>query len=327
VSLKNNTMELNNVKEISGIKMLLEMNEDISTVDWAKKNNQAVEAYLSKEGALLVRGLKVIHENEFGDVLKTLIGEELLDYTYRSTPRTELKNKIYTATEYHPSETIPQHNENAYANVWPMRIGFLCVTVAQKLGNTPISDSRLAYQKIPKEIRDEFESKKVMYVRNYSDIDLPWTEVFQTENKLEVEDYCKKNDMDFEWTGNGLKTKQVNQAVVVHPVTKDKLWFNQAHLFHVSSLSSEVQEGLIEILGEDNLPRNAYYGDGTPIDTEALELIRKVYSDTKITFQWQKNDLLLLDNMLFTHGREPFEGPRKILVGMGKAVQPAELVM
>lgn len=323
--IKKTVME--NIKEISGMNMLVEINEDIAPMDWAKKNNQAVETFLSAEGALLIRGFKTVDENEFGDILKTLIGEELLDYTYRSTPRTELKNRIYTATEYHPSETIPQHNENAYANVWPMRIGFLCVTVAQKSGNTPISDSRLAYQMIPKEIRDEFERKKVMYVRNYSDIDLPWTEVFQTDSKQEVEQYCNNNNIDFEWTDSGLRTKQVNQATMAHPVTGDMLWFNQAHLFHVSSLNEEVKEGLIEILGEEHLPRNACYGDGSPIDIGVLDTIRKVYADTKITFQWQKNDLLLLDNMLFTHGREPFEGPRKILVGMGKATQAVEAVV
>lgn len=311
-------MEIKNVEEIAGLKILLQIDEDISPVDWAKNNKDFVESFLSTEGALLIRGFKNVDENEFGEILGNLFGEELLDYTYRSTPRTELKNKVYTATEYHPSETIPQHNENAYSNVWPMRIGFLCVTVAQKLGNTPISDSRLAYQKIPKEIRDEFEKKGIMYVRNYSDIDLPWTEVFQTDDKSEVENFCRKNNIDFEWTENGLRTKQTNQASISHPVTNDKLWFNQAHLFHVSSLEEEIQEGLIELLGEENLPRNAYYGDGTPIDLETLALIRNVYEDTKVTFQWEKNDLLILDNMLYTHGREPFEGPRKILVGMGR---------
>lgn len=307
--------------------MLLEINEDIAPLQWAENNREAVDDFISREGALLVRGFKQVNENEFGDILKILFGEDLLNYTYRSTPRTEMGNKIYTATEYHPSETIPQHNENAYANVWPLRIGFLCVTVAQKLGNTPISDSRLAYRMIPKEIRDEFERKKVMYVRNYSDIDLPWTEVFQTNDKKEVEHYCRQNNIDFEWTENGLRTKQVNQATMVHPVTGDMLWFNQAHLFHVSSLNEEVKEGLIEILGEENLPRNACFGDGSPIDAEVLNIIRKVFNDTKITFQWQKNDLLLLDNMLFTHGREPFEGSRKILVGMGKATQAVEALV
>jgi len=315
-------MNTDSIKRLCGKKMLLQVEDNgLSPHDWVDKNEDDVETFLSTNGILLIRGLN-INSEDFGDVLAGLFGEKLLTYTYRSTPRTALKNNIYTATEYHPSQVIPQHNENAYSNVWPIRIGFLSVTTAQKMGNTPISDSRVAYQEIPEDIRNEFEQKKIMYVRNYSNVDLPWNEVFQTEDKSVVEKYCRENNIQYEWTGNGLRTKQTNQATAIHPVTREKLWFNQAHLFHVSSLEEELREGLVALLGEENLPRNTYFGDGTPIDAEYLSVIREVYEKTKFSFQWQKNDLLLLDNMLYTHGREPFEGPRKVLVGMARTYSP-----
>jgi hypothetical protein len=125
------------------------------------------------------------------------------------------------------------------------------------------------------------------------------------------------NELKFEWLPNdAFRTIQVNQATALHPLTGEKLWFNQAHLFHASSLGKEISETLISSLGEENLPRNSYYGDGSPIEPEVLDLIRSAYEQTKIKFPWQKNDLLLLDNMLFTHGREPYTGARKVLVGM-----------
>lgn len=315
-------MNVDSIQMLCGRKMLLQVeNNELALSDWVEENKEAVEDYVSSNGALLIRGLSISDE-EFGSVLTGLFGEELLSYTYRSTPRTELKKNIYTATEYHPSEVIPQHNENAYSNVWPMRIGFLSVTPAQKMGNTPLSDSRVAYQEIPAEIRDEFERKKIMYVRNYSNVDLPWTEVFQTDDKAAVEAYCRDNDISFEWTAGGLRTKQVGQASMAHPLTGEMLWFNQAHLFHVSSLEEELREGLVALLGEEHLPRNTYFGDGTAIDEAHLNIIRGVYERTKFSFQWQKNDLLLLDNMLYTHGREPYEGPRKTLVGMARSYTP-----
>ncbi|MCC9019507.1 MULTISPECIES: TauD/TfdA family dioxygenase [Flavobacterium] len=316
-------MNLDDIKIISGKKMLLEIDTSYNNpLIWAEENKKDVENFLSTSGALLIRGLNINGSIEFGQVLKSLFGEELVNYTYRSTPRTEVNNNVYTATEYHASEIIPQHNENAYSNAWPMRIGFVCMVPAAKMGNTPISDSRVAYNEIPKEIREEFERKKIMYVRNYSDMDLPWQEVFQTDTKAEVEKFCKDNRIDYQWTANGLRTKQVNQASILHPVTNEKLWFNQAHLFHLSSLDIELQEGLIELLGEENIPRNTFFGDGTPIDVEALTVIRDVYERTKFTFDWKKQDLLLLDNMLYTHGREPYEGTRQVLVGMAKKYSP-----
>lgn len=300
------------------------VDKELTTQDWIEQNKSKVESLVSKNGVLLIRGL-TIPKDEFSSILTNLFGEELVSYKYRSTPRTELKNNIYTATEYHSEEEIPQHNENAYSNTWPTRIGFVCKVKATEMGNTPLSDSRVAYGQIPIEIREEFERKHVMYVRNYGSIDLPWTEVFQTEDKAEVEAYCKKNHLDFEWLSGGLRTKQTNQATAIHPVTQDKLWFNQAHLFHYSNLKEDLRDGLIELFGEENLPRNAYFGDGSPIDPEYLSVIRKVYNDTKFSFDWEENDLLLLDNMLFTHGREPYKGDREVLVGMARVHDPENI--
>jgi hypothetical protein len=94
------------------------------------------------------------------------------------------------------------------------------------------------------------------------------------------------------------------------------VWFNQAHLFHVSSLKSEIRESLLASAGE--LPRHAFYGDGSPIEDAVLEEIRAAYEREAIVFTWQNGDVLVLDNMLTAHGRRPYRGARKIVVGMGQ---------
>lgn len=312
------TFTLADLKPVGGIPLLLNVEASgIPATSWAQEHQHDVRGLLEANGALLIRGLDVPGSSQFGRILSTLFGSELVEYVYRSTPRTELRGNVYTATEYPASEVIPQHNENSYSRHWPNRIGFLCMLPSETGGETPIGDSRVIYEMLPASIRDTFEEKGVMYVRNYSDLDLPWSVVFQTDDKKLVEAYCEENELSFEWFDNGaLRTTQINPATAVHPVTGDKIWFNQAHLFHVSNLGSDMADTLIASLGEENLPRNAYYGDGSPIEPEALDTIRAAYEQTKIKFTWQKNDLLLLDNMLFTHGRESFTGARKVLTGM-----------
>lgn len=308
------------LEQLGGMSLMLRPGLDgMRLLEWARERHDCIEAVVAAHGALLLRGLPVHSSKQFGELLAILFGDTLLEYSYRSTPRTELRGNIYTATEYHADQTIPQHNENAYARSWAMRIGFLCLQPAAGGGATPIADSRRVYQMIPAVVRERFERHGVMYVRNYSDLDLAWSEVFQTSDRGEVERFCDTNGIGYEWLeDNCLRTVQVNPATALHPVSQVPVWFNQAHLFHVSSLDEAVRDSLVSVLGEDRLPRNTFYGDGSPIEPETLALIRDAYEQTKVRFTWERGDLLLLDNMLYTHGRDPYVGERKVLVGMAR---------
>lgn len=284
---------------------------------WASEHSRVIQSILNKEGVVLLRGLNVQGSKKLERMLTTLFGDELLEYIYRSTPRTKMRGRIYTSSEYHADETILLHNENAYSNRWPMRIAFCCIKNAQTGGETPICDSTAIYQSIPREIREEFEAKKLRYVRNYSEIDLHWHEVFQTKSKDDVATYCQANGIEFEWLDEEhLRTSQLSNATCTHPIKGNKLWFNQAHLFHISSQPKAVRESLLDVVGLEGLPRNVYYGDGTQIDDEVIAIIRSAYEQHRIVFPWQEGDVLLLDNMQFAHGRQPFTGSRKILTGM-----------
>ncbi len=306
------------LQEVEGVRLLLHVDSGgRSAIDWAKDHFHDIDRLLRENGALLIRGLKLHTSKQFGEFLGLVFRSPLLDYSYRSTPRTGLRGGVYTATEYPADAVIPQHNEKAYARNWPNRIGFLCMIPAAHGGETPISDGRLLSKLLPKDMQEKFDRKGIRYVRNYSCLDLPWQEVFQTLHKAEVELYCQRTGMDFEWLSDGtLRTSQVNPAFAEHPVTGERLWFNQAHLFHVSSLPEDVRVTLTETLGQEHLPRNAYYGDGSPIELEVLEVIRGIYESTKIRFRWERGDVLLLDNMVFTHGREAYLGERQVLTGM-----------
>jgi hypothetical protein len=176
------------------------------------------------------------------------------------------------------------------------------------------------YRRIDASVRERFERTGVLYVRNYTPgIDLSWQDVFQTTERTEVERYCTDHQIDVEWRDGSpqLTTKQRRQATLVHPSTGEPVWFNQAHLFHLSALTAEEQRSLIDELGADNVPRNAFYGDGAPIESEVLEHLRSAYEQEKVVFPWRQGDAMVLDNILFAHGRNPFRGSRKVVVAMG----------
>lgn len=277
------------------------------------------ESRLYRHGGLLFRGFRVDSVEEFRAFAEGF-GHPLLGYDFGSTPRTQVGEGIYTSTEYPPHQAIPLHNEQAYTREWPMKIWFHCAVAARRGGATPIADSRAIYSRIDPGLRERFAAKGVMYVRNYGNgLDVPWTQVFNTQDRAQVEAYCRTHGIACEWKDDGgLRTRQVCQGVARHPATGDRVWFNQAHLFHVSNLEPEVRETLLEVLDEADLPRNAYYGDGTPLEAAALAEIRGVLDLETLSFPWREGDVLMLDNMLAAHARAPFEGPRRVVVAMAE---------
>lgn len=308
------------LEPICGKKMLLRVDlNGMNSGLWCAQNAQAVDRLVSSTGALLIRGLKVSGSKSFGTLLAELFRSELLEYNYRSTPRTQLRGNVYTATEYHADATIVQHNECAYSSNWPMRLGFACLVAAAAGGETPICSSEQVLRALPPDLVDDFERRKLMYVRNYSEVDLPWSEVFQTTEKAEVDQFCRTNGIERKWLADGsLRTWQVNPAVVRHPVAGVPLWFNQAHLFHIAGLPAEERKHLSDVFANGNYPRNVYFGDGSPIPDQMIEVINEIYRKHQIVFPWQEHDVLLLDNMMYTHGRRPYQGMRKVIVGMAR---------
>jgi alpha-ketoglutarate-dependent taurine dioxygenase len=286
---------------------------------WAATNRELVESHLHRHGALLWRGFRMPGVEGFEELART-VTPDLLDYKERAAPRKEVGRNVYTSTEFPADQWIPLHHEMSYSHNWPTKIWFYCAQAAAEGGATPIADDRRVFKLIDPKIKEVFMRKKVMYVRNYGEgVDMTWQDAFQTDDRAQVEEYCRRSHTSFDWKGGDrLRTRQVRQAVATHPVVGEQVWFNHAHMFHVSNLQPAVRESLLAEFEDDELPRNAFYGDGTRIEDSVLDEIRAVYREAAVTFQWREGDVLLLDNFLTSHGREPFAGPRRIVVAMAE---------
>jgi alpha-ketoglutarate-dependent taurine dioxygenase len=290
---------------------------ELDLVGWARSRREWIQTLLLRHGGLLFRGFHISGLDEFQQ-FATAISGELLEYKEQTSPRNKLHGNIYTSTEYPPQYRIFLHNENSYSSTWPLKIMFFCIIAPPEGGETPVVDVRRVLARIPEEVRARFARDGWMLVRNFgTGYGLSWQTAFQTNDPLEVNRHCEASGIQFEWLSRDrLRIRQRRPAIVSHPATGELVWFNHATFFHASTLAPEMRAGLFAELAEEDLPYNTFYGDGSAIDSQVVQLLRNAYESETIQFPWQQHDLLLLDNMLAAHGRSAFKGPRKIVVAM-----------
>ncbi|GLY24294.1 TauD/TfdA family dioxygenase [Micromonospora sp. NBRC 101691] len=300
-------------------------NDGTPLTDLIDRRRAELRATLVEHGGLLFRGFDVGGVDGFDRVVRALAGEPLT-YTERSSPRHAIAGRVYTSTDYPQDEEIFLHNENSYQARWPLTLFFYCITPPETLGATPLADVRRVYDNIDPAVREEFVRRRWMLVRNFhADFGTSWQHVFDTDDRAVVEAYAAANRIELEWIGaDGLRTRSVRDAVHHRPGSDAPRWFNHATFFHVSTLAKDLQEGLRELFGSEGLPANTYYGDGAEIPTDVMDHLRDAYRAASVRFDYQRDDVLVVDNMTAAHGREPFTGPRKIAVAMAEPHTPGE---
>jgi alpha-ketoglutarate-dependent taurine dioxygenase len=292
----------------------------MALTEWASENLELITEGLQKHGAILFRGFSFESADDF-DRFANVFCPTRLDYVGGNSPRTKVKGSVFTATEYERSKKISLHNEASYSGNMPRKILFYCEVAPRDRGQTPLADCRIILRKISPEIRERFTQKRIKYVNNLHSgygAGRSWMDVFQTKDKAQVEQWLERNGYDYVWKADGgLRTSIVRDAVMRHSETNEEVWVNQAEQWHLSSLPVETREDLLSILKEEDFPHHAYFGDGTPLIETDLEHIRRVMTEQEVVFRWTEGDVLLCDNYLVAHGRQPFTGERKILVAMG----------
>lgn len=292
--------------------------EGVNLSQWAVSHADFIQEKLYEHGGILFRGFDVCDQNSFEGFVEGLC-PHLMHYIEGATPRTQLSDNIYTSTEYPSEHTIALHNELTYVISWPMKIWFYCLVPPEQGGDTPIADVRKVLKLIDPGIVKRFREKKWMLARNYGDgLSLPWQSAFRTSDPKVVEEYCRNGKIEYQWRADGgLRTSQVRQAIRAHYTTGEEVWFNHVAFWHVSSLEQNIREAMLSVYSEEGLPFNTYYGDGDQIESSIVEELRQAYREAQVEFVWERRDILMLDNMLAAHGRNPFTGPRRILVAMG----------
>ncbi|MFB9907868.1 TauD/TfdA family dioxygenase [Allokutzneria oryzae] len=304
---------------------IIEVSGVADAAEWAARNRGALHHVVAQHGAVLVRGLGIRDAEGAGAVLTTL-ATDLMAEREAFAPRWSYSDGVYSSSKWPPNQPMCMHHELSYALEFPGMMLFACLSAPTDGGATAVSESAKVLAALPADLVERFEREGWLLTRSYNDeIGVPWSEAFGTTHKAEVEKYCAANGITFEWTADGgLRTSQRRSAVISHPAHGERLWFNQIAFLNQWTMAPEVREYLVDVYGQDGLPFNTRFGNGEEITEDIVQVINKTYDSVTLREPWRAGDLMLVDNLRMAHSREPFDGPREVLVAMGYPVRLAD---
>jgi alpha-ketoglutarate-dependent taurine dioxygenase len=291
---------------------------------WAAEHRNALRAFVAEHGSLLVRGLGLRDAAQAEAVFRQL--GALMTEREAFAPRRRYSEGVYSASKWPPNQHMCMHHELSYVLQPPSLMMFACVVAPASGGETPVADSPTVLQALPTELVERFERTGWLLIRNYNEeIGASIADAFGTDDRSAVESYCRANAIQFEWQPDGgLRTRQRRSAVVRHPITGQRCWFNQIAFLNEWTMDPELREYLVDVYGEDGLPFNTRFGNGDPIGPDIVQAVDQVYEKHTAREPWQSGDLLLVDNVRTAHAREEFQGPREVVVAMADSVRLAD---
>jgi alpha-ketoglutarate-dependent taurine dioxygenase len=292
---------------------------------WAAEHRDALRAVVLEHGSILVRGLGLRDAAEVADVVDRLT-TELMAEREAFAPRSSLPGGLHSATPWPANQPMCMHHELSYALEFPGLLLFACLTAPTSGGATGVADAPTVLEALPADLVARFERDGWLLVRSYNDeIGASWAEAFGTEDRGAVESYCSANGIEYAWQPDGgLRTRQRRSAVVRHPLSGRRCWFNQIAFLNEWTLAPEIREYLVDVYGPEGLPFTTAYGNGDPIGEDVVTLLNEVYEAHTTREPWQSGDLLVVDNIRSAHSREAYEGEREVLVGLADPVRLAD---
>ncbi|MBS1851019.1 MAG: TauD/TfdA family dioxygenase [Acidobacteria bacterium] len=309
---------------------------------WLTETTPQREEQLHRSGAILLRGFRAVKDAEtFAEVVQRM-APQILDYAGGTTPRSAVSGKIVTSTDAPAHMVIGQHQEMSYLapsaefpDPTPDKVMFFCQIAPGGGGQTPITDMRTVYKKLPPELVERFVQKgglifqrRLPSEKKYG-FEVTWPTAFGTDDRKQMEKIAAQRGWKVAWTGQGALevTHPPSPVVKTHRVTGETIWFNQAHLLHKSvapwrsawlgpSLTQKLRARLMQPFIQDRFFYHSTHADGSEISLQDLETIRRVVEQETVMFDWQAGDVILIDNKLVAHGRRPYEPPRKVLAAL-----------
>ncbi|WP_323809615.1 TauD/TfdA family dioxygenase [Sphingobium baderi] len=295
---------------------------------WFDTHRPALEQLIAREGPVRMHGFAVTCTQDFS-ALACLYDAPREGYVGGATPRSQLAERVFEATRSPPEHRLIVHQEMAYLPRWPRKILFYCAQPSRTGGETITADVRSFDRLVPARLRDAVCDRGVRYIRNFrgpgeipavlASAHRSWQEAFYTDDPAEAEAACTRMGLSWRWLDDGsLSAEYSAPGLVTHPLTGETLWFNHIHSQTMMPESEPARWEAYDAWYADGRPKGyeVRFGDGGEIPLDDVRHIFGLLDKMAGGFRWAAGDLLLIDNIVTFHGRNPFEGERNVQVAL-----------
>ncbi|KAF2011341.1 Clavaminate synthase-like protein [Aaosphaeria arxii CBS 175.79] len=305
----------------------------LSTIRTLQKSHTLTQK-LSQHGALLFRDLPITNATTFSQFAHAF-GFSPHEIIGIVVDRPLLAPNVAPANEAPKDVLIYNHNESPQVPHAPGYIFFYAHRAPEVGGETPISSSLELFQRAREELPEFVEAlaSKGIRSRVTYKVDRQYEggstlaqafgkEIVEGDDEVtrrakierQIARYGRGEHTTWEWEDGG------DTLVVTHhlPAIRTQLGTGLPTLF--TGLAAYYHRSVAGAEGEKR--RNVtqqLYGDGTPIPEEYIKKLAEITEEIRVLHKWQRGDVLVYDNVIAQHGRQPWggeQGDRVVLASL-----------
>jgi len=284
---------------------------------WVASRRDELLQKSAAHGAILFRGFPLATPQDFDAFIAAFdVPNFPYEQSLSNAVRVNKTPRVFTANEAPPSVTIFLHHEMAQTPVYPSRLFFFCEQASETGGATPICRSDILWEKLARRcpqfaadcISKGLKYTNVMPAQNdaASGMGRSWQSTLRAESREQAEARLRELGYSWQWLDDG----SLRATTPVLPAVRDlgdgrKSFFNQLIAAAMGWKDTR------------NDPSKAItFGDGTPLDREAVQIATQLGEELSFDVPWQNGDVTLVDNYVAMHGRRTFSGTRRVLASL-----------
>ena len=304
------------------------MDDASAVAAWFLEHRERIELALSVHGAILFRDFAINTTADFAAAVE-IYPAPPGGYAGGATPRRAISGRIFEATQTAANIRLMQHQEMAYLPRWPRKVAFWCNLAPETGGETIMTSIRDFEPTIHSRLHAAVEERGLLYTRNFrssgafpkvlESFHRTWQDAFYSDDPATAEAALAEMGMESRWEDDGSLTALYrSQGFVDHHVSGRRHWFNQlaSQTFTPHSIPDE-WPAYAEHYGDGRpQPYDVRFGDGGKIPLDDIVALFPLMDAATVALPWRHGDLLMLDNVLTAHGRNPYSGDRDVQVAL-----------